>query len=105
MKLRKRIDATFVYVTHDQTEAMTLGDRVVVMKDGSIMQIGTPDEIYSNPRNIFVATFIGNPEMNIFPVSAYRKDQGFFISLFGKELELGKSIQTSWKREMRALFP
>ena len=105
LKLRKRIDATFVYVTHDQTEAMTLGDRVVVMKDGSIMQIGTPDEIYSNPRNIFVATFIGNPEMNIFPVSAYRKDQGFFISLFGKELELGKEYSDILEKRNESFIP
>ena len=66
IKLRKRIDTTFIYVTHDQTEAMTLGDRIVVMKDGFIQQIGTPQEVFSHPANLFVAGFIGMPVMNFF---------------------------------------
>ncbi len=66
IKLRSRIDTTFVYVTHDQTEAMTLGDRIVIMKDGYIQQIGTPQEVFNHPANLFVAGFIGMPVMNMF---------------------------------------
>ena len=105
LKLRKRIDATFVYVTHDQTEAMTLGDRVVVMKDGEVMQIGKPDEIYSNPASVFVATFIGNPQMNIFPISAYRKGEGYSINLFGKELALGMEYSSVLSKRKESFIP
>ena len=62
LTLRSRIDTTFVYVTHDQTEAMTLGDRIVIMKDGFIQQVGTPQEVFENPANTFVAGFIGTPQ-------------------------------------------
>lgn len=65
IELHKKINATTIYVTHDQTEAMTMADRIVVMKDGYIQQIGTPMEIYQNPRNLFVASFIGSPAMNL----------------------------------------
>jgi len=63
--LHKRLKSTMIYVTHDQTEAMTLGERIIVLKDGSIMQIGTPMELYNKPRNLFVAGFIGSPPMNL----------------------------------------
>ena len=66
IKLRGRINTTFIYVTHDQTEAMTLGDRIVIMRDGFIQQIGTPQEVFHHPRNLFVAGFIGTPQMNFF---------------------------------------
>jgi len=66
IKLRQRIDTTFMYVTHDQTEAMTLGDRIVIMKDGFVNQIGTPTEVFDKPVNLFVAGFIGMPVMNFF---------------------------------------
>ena len=66
LTLRKRIDTTFVYVTHDQTEAMTLGDRIVIMKDGFIQQVGTPREVFAHPANQFVGGFIGTPQMNFF---------------------------------------
>ncbi len=66
IKLRQRINTTFIYVTHDQTEAMTLGDRIVIMKDGFIQQIGTPQEVFNHPYNLFVAGFIGSPQMNFF---------------------------------------
>lgn len=65
-KLHKKLDATFVYVTHDQTEAMTMGTRIVVMKDGLVQQIDSPDNMYKKPANEFVASFIGSPEINIF---------------------------------------
>ena len=67
-KLHERVATTFVYVTHDQTEAMTMGDRIIIMKDGLIMQIGTPQEVYDNPVNLFVAGFIGSPAMNFMDV-------------------------------------
>jgi len=63
-KLHQRLQTTVIYVTHDQTEAMTMGDRIVVMKDGIVQQVGTPQEIYNHPNNMFVASFIGSPAMN-----------------------------------------
>ncbi len=74
IKLRQRIDTTFIYVTHDQTEAMTLGDRIVIMKDGFVQQIGTPQEVFDHPANIFVAGFIGMPQMNFFDDAELVKD-------------------------------
>lgn len=68
-RLQKRLGTTTVYVTHDQTEAMTLGDRVVVMHSGVAQQIGTPEQLYSQPANLFVAGFIGSPAMNFFPAT------------------------------------
>ena len=68
-RLQNRLGTTTVYVTHDQTEAMTLGDRVVVLRGGQAQQIGTPDELYHHPANLFVAGFIGSPAMNFFPAS------------------------------------
>lgn len=73
IKLRQRIHTTFVYVTHDQTEAMTLGDRIAVMKDGVIQQVGTPQEVYGEPINQFVAGFIGTPQMNMYKGKLIRK--------------------------------
>ena len=63
--LQKKLETTMIYVTHDQTEAMTMADRIVVLSDGKVQQIGTPDEIFNSPQNIFVATFMGLPKMNI----------------------------------------
>ena len=76
IKLRERINTTFIYVTHDQTEAMTLGDRIVIMKDGFIQQIGTPQEVFNHPYNLFVATFIGTPQMNMFDNAKLVKENG-----------------------------
>ena len=73
VKLHEKVKTTFVYVTHDQVEAMTMGDRIVVMKDGVIQQVGTPSEIYDNPANLFVAGFIGTPQMNFFNVAFQTK--------------------------------
>jgi multiple sugar transport system ATP-binding protein len=81
MKLmHQRLKTTTVYVTHDQIEAMTLGDKVAVMKDGIVQQFGTPKEIYNNPANLFVASFIGSPPMNFIPLRLQRKD-GRLIAL------------------------
>ncbi len=66
-KLHKQLGTTSIYVTHDQVEAMTLADKIVIMKDGAIEQVGTPEEVFSRPRNLFVATFIGSPAMNLIP--------------------------------------
>ncbi len=66
IKLHKKLATTFIYVTHDQTEAMTMGDRIVVMKDGIIQQVDTPQNLYDYPCNMFVAGFIGSPQMNFF---------------------------------------
>ncbi len=84
--LRKKINSTFIYVTHDQTEAMTLGDRIVVMKDGYIMQVGTPTEVFEMPANLFVAEFIGAPKMNILETRLEKKDGKYFVEAYGAEL-------------------
>ena len=68
-KLHIRLNTTFIYVTHDQTEAMTMGTRIVVMKDGFIQQVATPQSLYEEPINLFVATFIGSPQMNTINVT------------------------------------
>ena len=83
IKLRQRIDTTFIYVTHDQTEAMTLGDRIVVMKDGMVQQIGTPQEVYDSPANVFVAGFIGVPQMNFYDARLVRDGDAYAVELDG----------------------
>ncbi|MGM0431367.1 MAG: ABC transporter ATP-binding protein [Spirochaetota bacterium] len=83
IQLRRKIDTTFVYVTHDQTEAMTLGDRIVVMKDGFIQQIGTPQQVFERPTNQFVAGFIGTPQMNFFQAVLKEEHKHFFVDLNG----------------------
>ena len=88
IKLRQRINTTFMYVTHDQTEAMTLGDRIVIMKDGYIQQIGTPQEVFNHPANLFVAGFIGMPVMNFFDAKLIREGDKFFVELDGYKVEL-----------------
>ncbi len=86
--LRKRINTTFIYVTHDQTEAMTLGDRIVCMKDGYIMQVGTPTELFDWPANLFVAQFIGAPMMNTIKAQLTKEGNKYFVSPFGYKLEV-----------------
>ena len=88
IKLRQRINTTFMYVTHDQTEAMTLGDRIVIMKDGYIQQIGTPQEVFNHPANLFVAGFIGMPVMNFFDAELKREGDKFFVEVGGIKVEL-----------------
>ena len=88
IKLRQRIDTTFVYVTHDQTEAMTLGDRIVIMKDGFIQQIGTPQEVFDHPANLFVAGFIGTPQMNFFDARLSKVNGKYAVSAGGITVEL-----------------
>ena len=103
IKLRERINTTFIYVTHDQTEAMTLGDRIVIMRDGYIQQIGTPQEVFNHPANLFVAGFIGMPVMNFFDAELIREGDKYFVELEGVKVELdaekearlkGKDVQS-----------
>ncbi|WP_407315177.1 ABC transporter ATP-binding protein [Pseudomonas sp. nanlin1] len=82
--MHQRLRTTTVYVTHDQIEAMTLGDKVAVMKDGIIQQFGTPQQIYNDPANLFVASFIGSPPMNFIPLRLQRKD-GRLVALLDSE--------------------
>ncbi|MBP1845158.1 multiple sugar transport system ATP-binding protein [Rhizobium petrolearium] len=87
-KLHKRLDATFIYVTHDQIEAMTMADRIVVMKDGHIQQVDTPQNLYDRPINMFVAGFIGAPQMNMLPSVIQRRGDGYLAVFDGRELPL-----------------
>ena len=86
-KLHKKLKSNIIYVTHDQVEAMTLADKIVIMKNGNIEQHGSPDEIYNNPKNIFVAEFIGNPKMNILKVSSSDVVDRSTIKLFGINIQ------------------
>ena len=79
IQLRQKINTTFIYVTHDQTEAMTLGDRIVIMKDGFIQQVGTPTEVFEMPQNLFVAEFIGAPKMNIMDARIELEDGKYYV--------------------------
>ena len=94
IKLRQRIDTTFVYVTHDQTEAMTLGDRIVIMRDGFIQQIGTPQEVFDHPANLFVAGFIGTPQMNLFDARLTKNGDKYAVEVGGISVELSEDKQT-----------
>ncbi len=93
IKLRKKIDTTFIYVTHDQTEAMTLGDRIVIMKDGVIQQVGTPQDLFDHPRNLFVAGFIGMPRMNILDAKLVKNGDKYAVAIGGIEVELSADKQ------------
>ena len=93
IKLRQKINTTFIYVTHDQTEAMTLGDRIVIMKDGFIQQIGTPQEVFNHPYNLFVAEFIGSPKMNIFDAKLVKVNGKYAVELGGMTVELSEEKQ------------
>ncbi len=93
IKLRKKIDTTFIYVTHDQTEAMTLGDRIVIMKDGVVQQIGTPQEVFDHPANQFVAGFIGIPQMNFYEGELLLENGKYAILLEGAKVFLSEGKQ------------
>jgi multiple sugar transport system ATP-binding protein len=89
IKLHKRLGTTFVYVTHDQIEAMTMGSRIVVMKDGFIHQVGTPDEVYHAPANLFVASFIGTPPMNFLSATIARDADGIYLDMDIAHIRIG----------------
>ena len=95
IKLRERINTTFVYVTHDQTEAMTLGDRIVIMKDGFIQQIGTPQQVFHHPYNLFVAGFIGSPQMNFFDAKLVKVDGKYAVELAGHTVIVSEEKQAA----------
>jgi multiple sugar transport system ATP-binding protein len=98
IKLREKIDTTFIYVTHDQVEAMTLGDRIVIMRDGFILQIATPQEVYNHPANLFVAGFIGTPQMNLFDAQLIKKGDKYVATVQGKDFELPGDKQEALKK-------
>ncbi|MBQ3014772.1 MAG: sn-glycerol-3-phosphate ABC transporter ATP-binding protein UgpC [Clostridia bacterium] len=92
--LRQKIDTTFIYVTHDQTEAMTLGDRIVIMKDGFIQQVGTPTEVFDMPINLFVAEFIGAPKMNTFKTNIVCEGGNYYVTPYGAKIAVtGKKAE------------
>ncbi|MBQ6504283.1 MAG: sn-glycerol-3-phosphate ABC transporter ATP-binding protein UgpC [Flexilinea sp.] len=96
--LRKRVDTTFIYVTHDQTEAMTLGDRIVVLKDGWIMQVGTPQEVFDTPHNLFVAGFIGSPQMNFLKANLVEENGKYSVSVLGVKIPLNEDQNAALKK-------
>ena len=99
IKLRQRINTTFMYVTHDQTEAMTLGDRIVIMKDGYVNQIGTPQEVFNKPVNLFVAGFIGMPVMNFFDNCKLLLENGvYYAEIRGVKFKLSEFQQKALKQ-------
>jgi ABC-type sugar transport system ATPase subunit len=87
--LQRRMQATMIYVTHDQTEAMTLGDRVAVLNNGALQQVATPHEVYERPANVFVAGFIGNPPMNLFPTRLSAQGDAVCLAIGDQDLPLG----------------
>ncbi|WP_027398892.1 ABC transporter ATP-binding protein [Anaerovorax odorimutans] len=91
LKLHKDLETTFIYVTHDQTEAMTMSDRMVVMKDGYIQQIGTPQELYNSPCNVFVAGFIGTPQMNFFNGKIIKTGDKYGTEFSGHYIEFAEN--------------
>ena len=90
--LRQQLDTTFIYVTHDQTEAMTLADRIVIMKDGFIQQVGSPEEVFERPHNLFVAEFIGAPKMNIVRTNLVLEGGEYYVTPFGARLHVDGEI-------------
>ena len=88
IQLRQKIDSTFIYVTHDQTEAMTLGDRIVIMKDGYIQQVDTPQSVFDKPSNLFVAGFIGAPQMNLFEAKLVKENDGYYVEVEDAKLKV-----------------
>ena len=92
IRVQRRIAAPTLYVTHDQTEAMTMGDRVAILRDGVLQQLGTPDEVYDRPVNAFVAGFIGSPSMNLLPARLERDGDGCAVSVGGARLALPPTL-------------
>ena len=105
IKLREKIDTTFIYVTHDQVEAMTLGDRIVIMRDGYIQQIGTPQEVFNHPANLFVAGFIGMPQMNFYDAELVLEDGQYAVVLNGAKVTLPEEKQAKLKANGAAAGP
>ncbi len=89
-KLHKKLETTFVYVTHDQVEALTMGDRIVILNKGNVMQIGTPEEVFNNPDNLFTAGFIGSPSMNFFDAKVIDENT---LNIYGQSIELSSELK------------
>ena len=98
IQLRQRIETTFIYVTHDQTEAMTLGDRIVIMKDGVIQQTGTPQEVFNHPANLFVAGFIGMPQMNFYNAELVLENGVYAVRLDTAQVVLSPDKQENLRK-------
>ena len=96
-KLHKRLETTFIYVTHDQTEAMTMGSRIVVMKDGIVQQCASPTELYDEPVNMFVAGFIGSPQMNFVTCDVNEKGEDIYLEFAQDSIKLPQGIATKVK--------
>ncbi len=100
MKLHKQSDFTFIYVTHDQVEAMTLGDRIVVMNKGKIMQVGTPQEVFETPKNTFVAGFIGSPRMNFLNAQLIKGEDHYVVKFPDCEIELDEDRSRALEKKL-----
>lgn len=100
VELHKKLETTFIYVTHDQTEAMTMGDRIVILRDGVLEQMDTPIRLYKYPASKFVGEFIGSPQMNVFQTTLNRTPDGATIKFNGKEIPLGEEIVNRLKEEV-----
>ena len=104
-KLHKKLETTFIYVTHDQIEAMTMGDRIVVMKDGFIQQIGSPTELYNHPQSKFVAEFIGSPQMNVFKAMLRKKSGGVYAEFGSNSIKADVEIKDGEKEVYIGIRP
>ena len=105
-KLHQRLGTTFIYVTHDQVEAMTMATKIAVMRDGVLQQVGKPQEVYDNPANVFVASFIGSPAMNFFDVTVSSEEDGIFLdgSAFQIQVPPDKADRLAPLRGERIIF-
>ena len=108
VRLHEKLDTTFIYVTHDQIEAMTMGDRIAVINEGRLVQFDTPLNLYFRPKNKFIAQFIGSPKMNLIETNLYKQGEEFCIDLFGEKLPLPaskiKDIEEYQKNNQKILF-
>ncbi len=98
-KLHNRLQTTFIYVTHDQTEAMTMGTRIVVMKDGFVQQVDTPQNLYDYPTNLFVAGFIGSPQMNFFTVKLEKMADGVYATFGTNKIKIPEAKLQKFKSD------
>ena len=103
-KLHEKLQTTFIYVTHDQTEALTMGDRIVVLDKGVIQQFDTPEEIYNNPKNIFVGGFVGSPQMNFINGADLNLDENITYGIRPEKMITGGNIKKSVKIEITELL-
>ena len=97
-RLHQRLETTFIYVTHDQTEAMTMGSRIAVLKDGLLQQVDTPQNLYDYPDNVFVAGFIGSPSMNFFDSTLVKEDGNLFVDTGAFRIKVPEAKQQAWSQ-------